>query len=237
MVVIRSLVDLSPAAQAERRDADPVLTSFGTGTLCFGMEENVALEQRIRPGRKRDASRDSVILQATLDVLAEAGYERMTTDMVAARAGVSKATMYRRWPSKAELVVDAVESLRDEPASVVPDTGTLRGDLAALIQAPENPSAAYKMRIMAGLLPIVLRDPDLASVVQRRIVQPRTAAMRTILERAQKRGEVDSRRDLDTLALVVPAMTAYRLIVLGEQVDREFLTSVINEVLAPASSH
>ena len=58
-----------------------------------------------RPGRKRDASRDVAILQATLSVLAETGYERMTTDMVAARAGASKATMYRRWPSKAELVI------------------------------------------------------------------------------------------------------------------------------------
>jgi AcrR family transcriptional regulator len=192
--------------------------------------------QQTRPGRKRDTSRDRAILQATLEVLAETGYERMTTDMVAARAKTSKATMYRRWPSKAELVIEAVESLRDEPVTAVPDTGTLRRDLAALIETFQSPSTTRKFQIMAGLLSILPRDPDLARVVQRRIVQPGTAVMRLLLERAQKRGEIDPGRDLDTLALVAPAMVAYRLIITGEQVDRQFLTSVINEVLAPASS-
>lgn len=193
--------------------------------------------QHRRPGRKRDASRDGAILQATVALLAETGYERMTTDMVAARAGASKATMYRRWPSKAELVVEAVESLRDEPIATVPDTGTLRGDLAALIHTFDSPSDARKFQIVAGLLSTLPRDPDLARVVQRRIVQPATAVMRLLLQRARQRGEIDSARDLDTLALVLPAMTAYRLIVLGEQVDQHFLTSVIDEVLIPASRH
>ena len=193
--------------------------------------------QQSRPGRKRDASRDGAILQATVALLAETGYERMTTDMVAARAGASKATMYRRWPSKAELVVEAVESLRDDPVTTVPDTGTLRGDLVALIHTFDSPSDARKFQIMAGLLSTLPRDPDLARVVQRRIVQPATAVMRLLLERARQRGEIDSARDLDTLALVLPAMTAYRLIVLGEQVDQHFLTSVIDEVLTPASRH
>jgi AcrR family transcriptional regulator len=192
--------------------------------------------QQTRPGRKRDTSRDGAILQATLEVLAETGYERMTTDMVAARAKTSKATMYRRWPSKAELVIEAVESLRDEPVTPVPDTGTLRGDLAALIETFQSPSTTRKFQIMAGLLSILPRDPDLARVVQRRIVQPGTAVMHLLLERAQKRGEIDQGRDLDTLALVAPAMVAYRLIITGEQVDRQFLTSVINDVLASASS-
>ena len=190
-------------------------------------------EQATRPGRKRDASRDGALLKATLEVLAETGYERMTTEMVAARAGASKATMYRRWPSKAELIVEAVESLRDEPATAVPDTGTLRGDVAALIHTPQSPSTAWKFQIMAGLLSILPRNPDLAQVVQRRIVQPGMIAMRILLERAQERGEIDSSRDLETLALVVPAMAAYRLVVLGEQIDQQFVTSVVNEVLAP----
>jgi AcrR family transcriptional regulator len=198
--------------------------------------QRVLSGQQTRPGRKRDASRDGAILHATLAVLAETGYERMTTDMVAARAKTSKATMYRRWPSKAELVVEAVESLRDDPITAAPDTGTLRGDLAALIQTFQSPSTARKFQIMAGLLSILPRDPDLARVVQRRIVQPGTGVMRLLLERAQKRGEIDPGRDLDTLALVAPAMVAYRLMIAGEQVDRQFLTSVVNEVLAPASS-
>jgi AcrR family transcriptional regulator len=190
-----------------------------------------------RPGRKRDESRDGTILQATLAVLAETGYERMTTDMVAARAGASKATMYRRWPSKPELVVDAVASLRDELMTDVPDTGTLNGDLAALANVLQSPSTARKFQIMAGLLPILPRHPDLARVVQRRIVQPPSVVMRLLLERAEKRREIDADRDLDTLALVVPAMITYRLVILGEKIDHQFLTAIINEVLTPAVNH
>jgi AcrR family transcriptional regulator len=145
--------------------------------------------------------------------------------------------MYRRWPSKAELVVEAVESLRSEPDSAVPDKGSLRDDLVALIQPSQNSSMAWKYQIMTGLLALLPRDPDLARVVQRRIVRPRHAVIRLVLERAQKRGEIDPRRDLDTMAFVVPAMIAYRLIVLGKPIDRAFVASIINEVLAPASGH
>ena len=188
-----------------------------------------------RVGRKRDPSRDSAILRATLEVLAEQGYEGMTTDMVAARAGASKATLYRRWPSKAELVVDAVESLGEEPPTSLPDTGSLNGDLAAMINSPpSSESTASKLQIMAGLLSIMPRDPEFARVVQRRIVAPRTTAMRALLDRAQRRGEIKPDRDLETLALVLPAMTTYRLIIAGEHVDHRFVTAVINEVLAPA---
>ena len=128
-----------------------------------------------------------------------------------------------------------MESLRDEPVTAVPDTGDLTGDLAALLQTSQSPSTAFKFQIMAGLLSLLPRDRDLARVVKRRIIEPGTAVMRLLLERAQKRGEIDSGRDLDTLALVVPAMFAYRLIITGEQVDHHFLTSVIKEVLAPES--
>jgi len=187
-----------------------------------------------RPGRKRDDSRDTAILQATLAVLAETGYERMTTDMVAARAGASKATMYRRWPSKPELVADAVASLSDQLMADVPDTGTLKGDLAALVNVLQSRSTARKFQIMAGLLSVLPGHPDLARVVQRRIVQPPATVLRLLLERAEKRREIAANRDLDTLALVVPAMITYRLIILGEKIDHQFLTAIINEVLTPA---
>src|ERR1700710_1308083 len=82
-------------------------------------------------GRKRDHSRDPEILQAALDVLAENGYDGMTIDMVAARAKAGKATLYRRWPSKGHLVVDAIACMKrsDAALAALPDTGTLRGDL------------------------------------------------------------------------------------------------------------
>jgi AcrR family transcriptional regulator len=188
-----------------------------------------------RVGRKRDPSRDDAILEATLAILAETGYERMTTDMVASRAKAGKATLYRRWPSKADLVVEAVESLGESPDSLLPDTGSLAADLTALVPIQAANSDTQKLRIMAGLLSMLPRDAELAKVVQRRIVQPRTAAVRMIFERAQARGEIAAGRNLDALALVLPAITAFRLVVSGEPVDDKTLKAVIDEVLLPAA--
>lgn len=190
--------------------------------------------QTQRMGRKRDLSRNGPILEAALEVLAEYGYERMTTDMVAARARASKATLYRRWPSKAELVVEAVQSLDDGVERTLRDTGSLEGDLAALIRAPDDASA-WKLQIMAGLLSMLPRNPDLARVVRRRLVEPHITIMRELLERARSRGEIAADRNLDVLALVLPAISAYRLIVDGEHIDRRFARLVVKEVLAPAS--
>lgn len=188
-------------------------------------------EQQSRPGRKRDASRDEAILGATLDVLAEAGYERMTTDMVAARAGVSKATMYRRWSSKAELVVDAVESLRTEPTAAPPDTGSLAGDLDGLLVPPAHGSVSRKLEVMAGLLSMLPHDEGLAGAVHRQIVQPRTAAIRVAVEREQARGGIGADRDPELLAVVVAAMVTYRVVITGEPVDHAFLTTLVEGVL------
>lgn len=188
-------------------------------------------EQQGRPGRKRDATRDGAILQATLDVLAVTAYERMTTDMVAARAGVSKATMYRRWSSKAQLVVEAVGSLRDDPAVAPSDSGSLAEDLASLLDTSRNGSAPGKFKILTGLLSAQNDDADLARAVRRHIVKPRTAAIRLAIEREQARGGISRDADLDMLALVVAATISYRLLVTGDPVDRRFLAALVDKVI------
>jgi AcrR family transcriptional regulator len=187
--------------------------------------------QQARPGRKRDSSRDTAILSATLAVLADVGYERMTTDLVAAEAGVSKATMYRRWPSKAELVVDAVESLRSEPLDAV-DTGSLTTDLVALLDKAANAPARRKFEVMMGLLSVLPHDADLAGAVQRQIVQPRTSAIREAIMREQARGGIAKDRDIDLLADVVMATITYRTIITHEPVDTTFLTALVEKVLS-----
>src|SRR5581483_10849004 len=85
-------------------------------------------------GRPRDETRDAAILDATLRILGDVGYDRLTIDAVATEARASKATVYRRWPGKAALVVDAIQSLNPYAAGTggePPDTGSLRGDLLA----------------------------------------------------------------------------------------------------------
>jgi AcrR family transcriptional regulator len=184
-------------------------------------------------GRKRDHTRDPEILDAALDVLAETGYEGMTIDMVAARAKAGKATLYRRWSSKADLVIDAVACMKSiDP--VLPDTGTLRGDLVAMIKAPSIRDAERKLNVMAGLISMIARDPSLAETAYKALVEPRASANRTLLQRAIDRGEIPADSDIETIAMVSPSMAAYRTLMLRKPVTREFLISIIDGVTLPA---
>lgn len=187
-------------------------------------------------GRKRDHTRDADILDAAIDVLAETGYDGMTIDMVAARAKAGKATLYRRWTSKAELVVDAVACLKqtDLDAANIPDTGTLRGDLIAMIKTPSIQDADRKLRVMAGLASMISRSPELAVAAREAIVAPRITLNRMFLQRAVDRGEISTDADLDLVATISPSMVTYRALMLGIPATREFLVTLIDDVILPA---
>ncbi|MEJ3404745.1 TetR/AcrR family transcriptional regulator [Rathayibacter sp. YIM 133350] len=196
-------------------------------------------EKTSKLGRKRDHSRDPEILDAAVEVLAETGYDGMTIDMVAARAKAGKATLYRRWPSKAELVIDAVACLKQtDPTAPLPDTGTLRGDLIALIKPHSIEESERKLQVMAGIASMLSRSPELAETATKALVEPRAAINRALIQRAIDRGEVPATHasdvDVDALALLTPAMASYRTLMLRKPVDRAFLISVIDGILLPA---
>ena len=119
------------------------------------------------PAAGRDA--DAAICDATLALLAEVGYDRMSMDAVAARARASKATIYRRWPGKRELVLDALRSRHDQLHSPV-DTGSLRGDLVAAFRAMADRPGAEDAELMAGVLRAMRTAPEL----RRSISSPRS---------------------------------------------------------------
>lgn len=182
-----------------------------------------------------EGDREAEVLDAAVTVLAEVGYDRLTMDLVAAEARASKATLYRRWSSKAELVVDAVSRAKGLPDPDPRDTGTLRGDLLSLACGPCGQARELSMSVLGGLLTALQTDPELSAAWRERFLAPRMSVTRSILARAVARGEVRPDLDLELVATVLPAMCAFRCTVEGGTVDESFVTRVLDQVILPAA--
>ncbi len=147
-------------------------------------------------GKVRDPSIDQAVIRSTQRNLATHGYHRMSVDNIAAEAGTTKATVYKRWSSKADLATAAVAAMiRQEPP---PDTGTTLGDLVNYLnmlraRTEEN----YGMGIFGALLAEESHTPELIRLFRERILQPRRLVMRRVLERAAAQGELKENIDLD----------------------------------------
>lgn len=183
------------------------------------------------PGRKRDASRDDALCQAALEVLAEVGYDRLTIDAVAARAGAGKATCYRRWASKAELVVDAIGRMKTKP--VQPDTGSLRGDLIELTCHFHDGEDTFRTDVQSGLVSGLVRDANLREMFAENFIAPRKAVFRAVFERAVERGEIEPVPFYELLSDVVPSMVFHQVILTGRPPEAAFIHSVIDQIVLP----
>jgi AcrR family transcriptional regulator len=183
-------------------------------------------------GRPRDESRERAILDAALELLVEVGFERMSMVAVASRARASKATIYRRWPCKAEMVVEALRR-RSPPAHVPADMGSLREDLAAeirlMIEVLSGPDGA----LLVGILRAASESPELAAVIQANVIQHKAEMGSCLLKRAAERGEVVDSLDAAPLMEVIFAMILMRLLVTGEPLDEPFVEHVVDEVALP----
>jgi AcrR family transcriptional regulator len=192
--------------------------------------------QKRSGGRPLDASRDAAILRAALEGLAELGYDRLSMDEIAARARAGKGALYRRWPSKAALVVDAIIAWRDQFAPVsIPDTGSLAGDLEALIEAVPNfdEVAKRQLGIVVGLAAAGSRDPELrAALAENALLRPRQI-IGQVLERAVARGEISADRDLELVPDLLVGLNLLRGLLLGEVPDRRFVRRVVETIIHP----
>jgi len=182
-------------------------------------------------GRQLDASRDAALRDAALELLAEIGYDRLTIDAVAARAKASKMTIYRRWSGKAELVADAIGSLR-KPGDL-PDTGSLRGDLEAMARRSDSPDVRFDAQLVLGLVTALARDPELRQIVREEFLGRGGVRLRQVFERAVARGEIPPGRNLDLLVSVFPALAIHHLLIFGELPDASFAAQVMNELILP----
>ena len=170
------------------------------------------------PGRPRSADADRAILRATVDLLAEGGYSGVTMEGVAARAGVGKATVYRRWRSKSALVVDAVSACRDRRWQP-PDTGSARDDLLAFVRGFRDVLRSSDAgRLMPALVAELARSPELAAAFRDGFVQPRRARVLEAVRRGVERGEVRPEVDAELVADAVVAMLQHRFLVTGMEI-------------------
>ena len=189
---------------------------------------------RHRGGRYLDSSRDLALREAALALLAEVGYDRLTMDAVAARAGAAKTTIYRRWRDKAELVVDALNSLKGVPE--VPNTGSLRHDLCALADSIAGTEGKFGAQMTIGLVNAVAHDTELRRVFQEKFLAPRMAGFRKVFEQAVARGEMPGGHDLDLLARLFPALALQQLVTSGELPDTRFTAQIMNDVVYPLAT-
>jgi AcrR family transcriptional regulator len=183
-----------------------------------------------------EGEREAEILDAAVALLGCVGYDRLTMDAVAAEAKASKATLYRRWSTKAALVVDAI--LQSKEALQVPDvdTGSLRGDLIATACAHGGLSDERTARTLAGVVTALHHDPEFAAEFRTRVVAPKLASSRAMFERARNRGEITADRDLDLLAPALAAIVMHRSFVLGLPVDDKTVARVVDEIILPAAT-
>jgi AcrR family transcriptional regulator len=188
-----------------------------------------------RGGRPLDPTRDAAILQAALDGLAELGYDRLSMDEIAARAHAGKGALYRRWPSKAALVVDAILAWREAQAPTgTPDTGSLRGDLDAMIEAvPEFDDAAkQQIAVFHGLATAASRDPELKAAMSTQVLGRPRRVIREVLERAVARGEIPTDRDLELIPDIIIGLNLVRVMT-GEFPDRSYVERVLRTIIYP----
>lgn len=168
-------------------------------------------------------------------MLAESGYDGLTIDKVAKRVGAGRATVYRRWPTKADLVLDAVRRLSETDVGLddLPDTGRLRQDLVAMILPHSEGEQQYRMSILAGVASLSLtEEPRLVEAATAASVGPWITAIEALMRRAVDRGEFPN-ADVATLAQVIPMLCLARAVA-HEPITHEFSLNLIDSVLLPA---
>jgi AcrR family transcriptional regulator len=182
-------------------------------------------------GRPRDARADRAILEATLELIAEFGVYEFRTDDVAARAGVGKGAIYRRYHSKDELVTAAIATLVSEEITV-PDTGSTRADLLVLMQeAVELYRRSLARRLMPNLIGAIAQKPELARAVRDGFLAGRREALSEVLRRGVERGDLRPDIDIELALDALGGPLFYRLLVTGGPIDGQLAEGVADLIL------
>ncbi|MCI2421722.1 TetR/AcrR family transcriptional regulator [Saccharopolyspora sp. K220] len=193
-----------------------------------------ATDHRKRP-RRRGKALDDAIFQAVLAELAEHGYAKLTMEGVAERAKTGKASLYRRWPTRMELAIDAVYHLLPD-ASSTPDTGSLRGDLLAVLREIAEVLAGPTGEALRGVLSDVLHEPASTAKARRYSQGAGRRRMQEVIQRAVDRGEIDPADVTPRRLETGQALLRHHFLFDGGPIPDEVIVEIVDDVLIPLFS-
>lgn len=188
-------------------------------------------DYRRRP-RRRGEELYAAIFDATLAELADVGYARLTMERVAARARASKMSLYKRWPSRRELVIAALRH-RDRTPEPPPDTGNLRDDLLAFLRRMAKQLEGMLGEAARGLMTETLIDPDTTAAARAEAFAVRDSAIRDILDRATARGEIRAEAITPQLVSLAPALLDHHFLLHGAPIPDDTVVGIVDNILLP----
>jgi len=198
---------------------------------AFGIDEEIGGR---RPSGPRAEAREQAILDAALELVKEVGYDRLSMDALAERAHAGKATIYRHWSGKAEVVAEAIRR-RKSGRQVMPDTGSLRQDL---FEALGNMCVSLDGdgALVAGVMSAMRTDPQLSALMRSQVLDG-DSPIDNIVSRAVDRGELLPGTTADLINEVGPAVVMMRLAFRGEPLDEAFTVHLVDQIVLPLLHH
>jgi len=197
-----------------------------------GESDEEAVDHRKGP-RRRGEVLQAAIFDATLAELAEVGYVRLAIERIAARAHTSKASVYKRWPSRAELVVAALQHRLPAKPDPIPDTGSLREDVLALLRRSARLLDGLFGEAVRGLMVETLTDPERTAHMRAGMFSYRDNLMRQILERAADRGDIPVTAITPLRIRFAPVLVDHHFLIYGAPIPDDVLCGVVDDLLLP----
>jgi AcrR family transcriptional regulator len=199
----------------------------------MALTETQITESDTRPSGARAAARRQAILDAALALLMDVGYDRMSMDALAERAHAGKATIYRHWSGKAEIVVEAVRSRKCDDSTAPPDTGSIRGDLLEALNHSRDSFTEEDSALLVGIVSAMHHDHELAALMRQQIFEAKQGLYDEIVARAVERGEPVSMRAAAVANEVSSALFFNRVAMRGGEIDEAFVLHMVDDVILP----
>jgi AcrR family transcriptional regulator len=188
-----------------------------------------------RVQRRHGAELEHAILDAAWLELKTVGYSGLTLDSVARHAGTSKPVIYRRWPNRLKLVLATMQSHRSQLSGLTPDTGSLRGDILALLESVLRNIEELPIKAVWGILADAMTDTEQGSIAED-LASSNLRVMQTILQRAKERGELSTANYSEMITKLPISLMRHEMIISGKMVTKEAIVEIVDDIFLPLLS-